>query len=383
MNRNINNNVTNAPEHTYVTIQSNASVNWGGYCNFDININNYCIHEITLLLNVGAITGITASSLLTLPAFCSAFKWFTQVNITNQNNSLDIYDSQSNFLMNQMYTSLEDSYFINGGAGPYNSLSTRYSMSQTNTVWQVPLKTGIFNQLKTELLNNNHNIRVSVLLDNLTNIINQGSLTGTPACVINSCSLILKVSKYDQITTNNKLLQLSRLPSMKLYNSTAYQPFIANLGSSQSIIALSNFIGLNVQYVYFVIHLSTAITKSESFSLLNNISNYSILSSSGESLVGSTTSSSVSLLLYNKHSTCGNFTTDSTYGNVFTIWHSIDPVSTIMQSGGCYGQRLYSGSESLVINYSSALSANCNIDIYASCSSILKQTNLGFTKIIV
>ena len=109
---------------------------------------------------------------------------------------------QSNYLMNQMYTSLEDSYFINNAAGPYNTLATRYAMSQTNTVWQVPLKCGIFNQLKTELLNSNHNIRVSVLLDNLTNIINQGTLTGTPSCVLNSCSLVLKVSKFDQITTN-------------------------------------------------------------------------------------------------------------------------------------------------------------------------------------
>ena len=383
MNRNINNNVTSAPEHTYVTIQSNASANFGGYCNFDININNYCIHEITMLMNVGAITGVTASSVLTLPAFCSAFKWFTQVNITNQNNSLDIYDSQSNFLMNQMYTSLEDSYFINAAAGPYNSLATRYAMSQTNTVWQVPLKCGIFNQLKTELLNNNHNIRVSVLLDSLTNIINQGTLTGTPSSVLNSCSLVLKCSKYDQLTSNNKIMQLSRSPSMKLYNTTAYQPFISNLGSSQSIITLSNFIGLNVQFIYFVIHLSSAITKSESFTLLNNISNYSILSGSGESLVGSTTSPSVSLLLYNKHNTCGCFTTDSTYGNVYTLWHSIDPVSTIMNCGGNYGHRLYSGSESLVINFSSVLTGNCNIDIYASTSSILRQTPLGFSKIIV
>ena len=108
MNRNINNNnVTIPPEHTYVTIQSNASASFGGYCNFDINISSYCIHEITLLLNVGPITGITPSSALSLPAFCSAYKWFTQINITNQNNSLDIYDSQSNYLMNQMYTSLE------------------------------------------------------------------------------------------------------------------------------------------------------------------------------------------------------------------------------------------------------------------------------------
>ena len=383
MNRIINNNVTSTPEHTYVTIQSNASANFGGYCNFDININSYCIHEITMLLNVGPITGVTTSSVLTLPAFCSAFKWFTQVNITNQNNSLDIYDSQSNYLMNQMYTSLEDSYFINSAAGPYSSLATRYAMSQTNTVWQVPLKCGVFNQLKTELLNNNHNIRVSVLLDSLTNIINQGTLTGTATCVLNSCSLILKCSKYDQITTNNKLLQLTRQPKLSLYNTTAYQPFIANSGSSQSIITLSNFINLNVQFIYFVIHLSSAITKSESFTLLNNISNYSILSASGESLVGSTTSPSVSLLLYNKHNTSGCFTTDSSYGNVYTLWHSIDPVSTIMNCGGNYGQRLYSGSECLVINYSSVLSANCNIDIYASTSSMLKQTNLGFTKIIV
>ena len=383
MDRNINNNVTSTPEHTYVTIQSNASANFGGYCNFDINISSYCIHEITMLLNVGPITGITGSSLLTLPAFCSAFKWFTQVNITNQNNSLDIYDSQSNYLLNQMYTSLEDSYFINAAAGPYSSLASRYAMSQTNTVWQVPLKCGVFNQIKSELLNSNHNIRVSVLLDTLTNLINQGSLTGTPGAVLNSCSLILKVSKYDQITTNNKLLQLTRQPKLSLYNTTAYQPFIANSGSSQSIVTLSNFIGLNLQFVYFCIRLSSNITKSEAFTLLNNISSYSILSASGESLVGSTTSPSVSLLLYNKHNTLGCFTVDSSYGNVYTLWHSIDPVSTIVNSGGCYGQRLYTGSESLVIKYSNALSANCNIDIYASVSSMLKQSNLGFTKIIL
>ena len=34
------------------------------------------------------------------------------------------------------------------------------------------------------------------LLDSLTNIVNQGSLTGTATSVINSCSLILEVSKY-------------------------------------------------------------------------------------------------------------------------------------------------------------------------------------------
>ena len=162
--------------------------------------------------------------------------------------------------MNEMFCSLEDSYFINAGAGPYNSLSSRYAMSQTTTTWQVPVKTGIFNQLKTEFLNINHNIRVSILLDSLTNIVNQGTLTGIAGSVINSCSLIMKVSKYDQLTTNDKLLQLSRQPLMKLYNTTAYQPFVANSGSSQSIITLSNLMGLNVQFIYFVVRLSSALT---------------------------------------------------------------------------------------------------------------------------
>ena len=117
---------------------------------------------------------------------------------------------------------------------------------------------------------------------------------------------------------------------------------------------------------------------------MNDISNYSINSGSGESLTGGNViTPSVSLLIFNKNNTSGCFTTDTSYGNVFTLFHSVDPVSTIMNSGGCYGNRLYSGSESLVINFSSALTANCNIDIYASCTSMLKQSNLGFTKIIV
>ena len=50
---------------------------------------------------------------------------------------------------------------------------------------------------------------------------------------------------------------------------------------------------------------------------------------------------------------------------------------------GVYGQRLYNGSESLVLNFSSALGANITVDIYASVTSMLKQTPLGITKVIV
>ena len=50
---------------------------------------------------------------------------------------------------------------------------------------------------------------------------------------------------------------------------------------------------------------------------------------------------------------------------------------------GVYGQRAYNGSESVVLNFSSALTANITVDIYASVTSMMKQTALGIIKVIV
>ena len=118
---------------------------------------------------------------------------------------------------------------------------------------------------------------------------------------------------------------------------------------------------------------------------MNNLTNYSFLSSSGENLSGQPITPQQSLYVYNKSNTLGCFTAiDTTYGNVFSIFHTSDAISTMSQPGaGVYGHRAYNGSESLVINFSSALTANVTVDIYASVTSMLKQTNLGFTKIIV
>ena len=61
-------------------------------------------------------------------------------------------------------------------------------MSSTTSTYQVPLRIGMFNQLRSELLNTNHSVRLSVLMESLTNIINQGSLIGTPTATLNSVS---------------------------------------------------------------------------------------------------------------------------------------------------------------------------------------------------
>ena len=383
MDRNNNNITNNQPQHSYLVLNTNNVSSWGGYSNIDVNLQGYVVHEATLQINVSAISGITASGLF--PCFCSAFKFFVSCTVTNNNNVLDLFDSQSNYLINQLYNNYEDSIFINNASGAYNNATSRFAMSSTTSTYLVPIRTGIFNQLRTELLNSNHSIRLSFLMENLTNIINQSTIVGTPVATLNSVSLLLKVSKYEQPLIQSKILQLQRNPLCKLYNSYSYQPAIVNSGSTSSIVNLSNFAGLNIQYVYFVIRLSSTLTKSEGFLFLNNLSNYSFLSLSGENLSGQPITPQQSLYVYNKSNTLGCFTSiDTTYGNVFSIFHTSDAISTMSNPGsGVYGHRLYNGSESLVLNFSSALTANVTVDIYSSVTSMLKQSPLGFTKIIV
>ena len=131
--------------------------------------------------------------------------------------------------------------------------------------------------------------------------------------------------------------------------------------------------------------MSSTLSRAEGFLFLNNLSNYSFLSSSGENLTGQPITPQQSLYVYNKSNTLGCFTAiDSTYGNVFSIFHTSDAISTMTQPGSnIYGQRAHNGSESLVLTFSSALGANVTLDIYASVTSRLKQTPLGITKVIV
>ena len=76
--------------------------------------------------------------------------------------------------------------------------------------------------------------------------------------------------------------------------------------------------------------------------------------------------------------------TDPIYGNIYTIYHSSDPISTMVNMSGVYGSRLYSGSETLQINHITTTAVALNVDVYASCTSVYKQNqNASIIKLIV
>ena len=75
--------------------------------------------------------------------------------------------------------------------------------------------------------------------------------------------------------------------------------------------------------------------------------------------------------------TLENIMTDSVYGNIYTIYHTSDPISTMVNMGGVYGSRLYSGSETLQVNLIATTAVALNVDVYASCTSVYKQNQNG------
>ena len=378
-NQNSNQNLT----HSYIQVMSTNQPAFGSLVYIDFNTPGYCIHECTLQFNFSAITGITGGSqALTLPNLVPAFKFFTNITVTNNNNILDAYDWMSNYLMTQLYTSYEDVQFVNAGASPYNSALVRYNMANTNTTYQVPLKT-FFSQLKPEVLNNNGNLRIAINMENLSNIINQGTLIGTPSVTINSVSAIFKVTKYSNELVNSKLMQLSRAPILKTYNTMSYQPAIIPINTSTLTVSLSNFVGLNIQFIYFVIRPSASLTGISAFTLMP-VTNFNIISATGESLTSGVITSAQSLYVFNRSLTLGCFTTDQNgYGNVYTCFHTSDAISTLTQMGAVYGSKLYTGSESLVV-IMPITSAQMNLDIYASTTSVYKQNqNASIIKLVV
>ena len=79
---------------------------------------------------------------------------------------------------------------FNFASGLYANQAQRFVMNQTNSIYQVVLK-NFTNQINNEILNFNHNFRVSLTLDTIVNLIDVNSLLGIPNININSISLLI------------------------------------------------------------------------------------------------------------------------------------------------------------------------------------------------
>ena len=355
---------------SYITIPSTSTAGWGSIVNFDITNIGSKIQECYLLFNLGPITGITPVG--NYPCLCSSFKWFTSISYSCQGQILDIISSDANYISIQNNYNDQDRNFFNQASGPYNNALTRFTMGQTSTIYQTILKSYI-NQVQPEILNANHNIRVSVTLDFLQNLIDTNGLAGTPLVNINSVSLLVKLQKLSIPTINYKLMQLSKIGRYQaLFTSNITQQYIALANSSYCSINLSNMINSNIQWIFSTIRAINSLTKSSGFNYVNNLLSFNIINSSNESLTNGSVLANTAIYIINKDATLGSYSTESG-GSVFYWFHSTNPIMTY-SSGVPTSSRFYNGSEQLQITFSSPLSQNYQIDIYASSIGIISQT---------
>ena len=164
----------------------------------------------------------------------------------------------------------------------------------------------VFSQCRPEILNSNSTIRVRILMDSLTNLLNQGKLTGRAGLAIDSVSLLMKVTKYDNQLNQQKFDQSIKQPLLKSFKTTNFQPYTIATGTTQPILSLSNFVNHSIQFIYLLIK-PTSNTKNDTLLFTNNVLSFSLVSSSGENINGgSVITPAQSLLVYNRLNTLGN-----------------------------------------------------------------------------
>ena len=330
------------------------------------------------MFNLGPINGIVPVG--NFPCLCSSFKFFTSVNYSCQGQIIDTISADANFISVQNNYDDQDRMFINQASGSYSNAVSRFSMGQnSNTIYQVILKSYV-NAVQPEIINANHNIRVSVTLDFLQNLIDTNGLVGTPSVAINSVSLLVKMQKLTIPTINYKLMQLSKIGRYQsLFRTNLTQQYVALANSTFCSVNLSNFINANIQWTYFTVRSINALTRSACFNYINNVLSFNIINSSNESLTNGTVLANTSLYIINKDATRGSYSTESG-GSVFYWFHSTNPIQTFT-TGIPSSSRLYNGSEQIQIVFTSALATNYQIDIYGSGVGLFNQTISNVSKL--
>ena len=144
----------------FINIPSLSAPSFGGLVNFDINCIGK-IEEVYAVFNLSAISGCT-QTLNTTPIIASGFKFFSSINYSYQGTIIDTVSSDVNFINSQIKYEDSDRTFINVSSANYNSSSARYSLGLTTNNYLIQLNSFI-NQVKPEILNQNHNISIKFI----------------------------------------------------------------------------------------------------------------------------------------------------------------------------------------------------------------------------
>jgi hypothetical protein len=365
----------------FVIIPSTSSPAWGSYFIFDVKERNCIISDLLLGFTLGAITGATGTAVTSYPHFSPATFFPTKIEIVINNITIDTLYPVQQFTAQQFFNDDNDRVYINNQQGSYNSIIQRNTLSTATSNYYVKLRT-IYNECHIPILSDAHNVQIRVYMDQLANVVNMSTLSGTVTSTI-TANIICKVLKIPADVASNRLAAMIKKPEQSIYHNLRYSPFAVSSGVSSTTIVLTPFVG-NIVALFFVIRNADKITKNDAYQF-TAISNFALLDSTSSNCVGGQAINSVLALNYLNQFYCrSSYTSETSLGaniagtvtdnkaNVYA-WSFSSNICEALENGLLLGHRKFLGNEQLQLTYTGSLAANIQVDVWAFCQSVFEQ----------
>ena len=361
-------------KHETVFIPSNTIPSWGSYFTVDIKEKNVLIHGATLRLNASPITGLTSGTARYTPAWF----WFSRIELTINNVVIDTIYGNQQFLLNQMFNEDLKRQYINLGCGNYASTSQRQTLASTATDYYIPLW-AFFRQTHMPFVHSKDDMQLRIYMDNAgNNMVSTTGAVGTMTSVLNSCQLLVSLSRLETTSVNSIKKELTRSPQDFQFSELRVGNYTVASGSNNTSIILSSLVG-PVSFLYFVVRNAGAV--GDNYFNYQVIKDFAILDSGSTNIVGGQAiPSSLALTVYNRDWLRSSYTAESPNNNVYMYSFGASPSDT-MWSGKVYNHHNFIGSEQLQINFNTALTSTVQIDIYAQVNAYIRSSATDVKKI--
>ena len=367
--------------HGLTIFPSSGTNSWGSYFTIDIRTPNIMIHNITLQWNLGAVTGASP-----VGYFSPSFYFATRIEVVQGGQVISTLTGNEMFLKNQLCEWTEDLGAINNAAGNYASTAQRTLLSSTSTTntFYTNLRTYFDEIGGVPVYNDQQGIQLRIYTDILSNVfkLTSGTLT---SCAINSVNAICKTTKLDAVSSRNQLSLMSQYPFHSIFHDNLLFSYSVPSGVATSTTILAGITG-KVAALYFTVRASTVTDQAWVYS---QIASFAINDNTGTSLVGGqVVPASFAANLLNKECCKSQYFSETSFGIAandtkanFYCWSFSPNIIGAISDGLCIGSRVFTGQESLQINFTSALGATVQVDCYALTESVLEMTSSSIRKI--
>ena len=356
-------------------VNSSTAPMWNSSHTFNLCEKGIALNDITLKLELPPLSGTNL-----VATYVPGQYMIDHINILYNGQIVDTLWADDLFLKMQLYSLDCDRLTSNMGSGLYSSSAQRLaniSSQTTSNIVLVPLRCFV-NSIHPNILVDAHNIQLTVYMNTQLNSLDITSGTLTQNNNIISSTLICKIVR---LPVNEVAVRLKTMAQMKkfdnIFHSTIVSNFVAQAGVTSSTFVLSNLMNANVAQLFFVVRTSKV--GSSQFNFLK-IASLNILDGSSNSLVGGAPLPSSYLAnIVNRDLTTSSYNSETSFGtnnqNANVYIHSFSgDIITALQTGACLGHRRMQGTEQIVITYTSTLTQQVYIDVYAQCQSILQMS---------